>query len=153
MHFFYCIIRDYIVLGAGANTVNFLATNGTDVIKSFTTTSDKINLDALTTATATTTMTGVLTNIADSVYFLSDDLNINTSVAANAAAAITAGATWTSAANTSYVVITDTGVTDGTADSAVYKWVEAGTNGAQTAELTLLVSIDSVLVAGDLLFA
>jgi hypothetical protein len=129
-------------------------TTGALVINNFNATAaganpaDKLNLDLFTGATATTTAiaAGAMTNVADSVYFLTAGAGAADSTAA-AAAAITAGATWTSAANTSYVVLADDNST------SIFKWVEAGTNGAQAAELTLIGTVNAQLTAANIVFA
>lgn len=124
----------------------FGATDVNTVISSFTSGTDKLDVNALTGETAFTTVTGVLTD-ASKFYLLTGQAAGAADSLAAAAAAITAGATWTSASTTSFVVVVDTN------SSSIYQWIDAGTDGAQTAELTLVGSIASTTVAGDYLFA
>jgi hypothetical protein len=64
---------------------------------------------------------------------------------AAAAAAITAGATWTAAAVTAYVVLSDDNST------SIYEWTDAaGTAGAIAAELTLIGTISTALTSDQI---
>ncbi len=144
-------LNDSIKLGAVKSTVVFADTadnNGVDIITGFTAGTDKINVDAFGTATGTTAVTGSLGNIANTVYLLAGQAAGSADSLASAAAAITAAATWATASVTSNIIIVDDNST------SIYEWVEAGTNGAQASELTLMGTIDAVLVAGtDIVFA
>lgn len=146
--------KDSIVLTESTSLVDkvvFEATatgNGSDTITGFLSGTDTIDLDAVTGLTTVTTVTGTLTNVADSVYFLGGQAAGSADSLAAAAAAITAAATWTSAAVTTNIIVVDDNST------AIYEWVEtASSNGAAAAELKLMGTIDAVTVAGDYLFA
>jgi hypothetical protein len=113
--------------------------NGADTITGFALT-DLLNFAATFAVTAVNTETtiaaGALTNTAGVFYELGGLVGANASLTA-AAAAITAGATWTSAAVTSYVVLSDA------TSTCVYQWIEAGGNGAAASELTLMGTIST----------
>jgi Ca2+-binding RTX toxin-like protein len=144
--------NDTIILTETTNatdTVFFATTaalNGSDTITGFITTSDKLDIGGLTTATATTAVTGALTTTAGLVYFLAGQAAGAADTAAAVATAVTAGATWTNANVTAFIVVVDTNST------AVYAWTDAATAGVQEAELTLLGTIDAVMVTGDIIF-
>jgi hypothetical protein len=152
-----------VQLGGSDNvkdTVIMKTTSGVTTITEFASgvgaTKDDLNVDNLASGTATVTATGALTVAAGVVYFISGDLNDSTATLdATLLADINGAATFTDADATAYIVLTDTGTTDSTADSALYKWVDtaASANEAVSAELTLMATVDSVLVAGDLIFA
>jgi hypothetical protein len=133
-------VQDTVFLSSTA------ALNGTDTITGFITTVDKLDVGALTTATATTAMTGALTTTAGLVYFLSGQAASAADSAAATATAATAAATWTNANVTAFIVIVDNNST------AIYQWTDAATAGVQEAELTLIATIDAVMVTGDLLW-
>lgn len=123
-------------------------------ITNFATGTDKINVDALTTATSATTLTGAITPAANTVYFVSADFNDSMgTIDAALATALSNQAVIAASTATAYIVAVDTGATDGTADSAIYKWVDTGDNEIAAAELTLVGTINGALVVGDLLFA
>lgn len=156
--------NDTIVLGTGADTVIFAATaaaNGNDAITGFTTTSDKINLDALTTTTAYVTTAGgtqnvfttgtqAVTIVAGKLYVVTTTTAGGADSASAAATAISAAAAWTeaTAADIAYFVVVDNN------SSSVWSMTEAaGSNEVVTAELTLMGTIDAVLVTGDIAIA
>ena len=144
---------DIIRLGSDANidTVIFganAAANGSDVITQFTSGTDKLNLAAMTTQTATTAVTGNLTVTAGSVYFLNMTAGAASSLAA-AATALQGGATsWT---NASLGVVAFFVVTDASS-SAIYQYVEAGGTGITAGELTLMGTVDTPIATTDLVF-
>ena len=156
--------NDTIVLGTGADSVIFAATaaaNGNDAITGFTTTSDKINLDALTTTTAYVTAAGgtqnvfttgtqAVTIVAGKLYVVTTTTAGGADSASAAATAIAAAAAWTeaTAADVAYFVVVDNN------SSSVWSMTEAaGSNEVVTAELTLMGTIDAVLVTGDIVIA
>ena len=150
--------NDTITLGgsdAAADTVVFganAAGNGNDTITEFETGTDKLNVDAMTTETATTAWTGSITPAAGKVYFLSfDDAGAAVAVetAAQVATKLTASAVVADSTVTAFIVVVDE--TEGNA--AVYSWTDAGSNEVVVGELTLMATIDAQLVAGDIIFA
>jgi len=148
---------------SAADTVVFadtLANNGVDTITAFATTVDKINLDAMTTTTAYVTGAGATQNVfttgtqavtiaAGKLYVVTTATVGGADSAAAAATAISAGAAWTNATNGefAYFVVVDNN------SSAVYSMLEAGGVEVVTAELTLMGTIDAVLVTGDIVIA
>lgn len=114
---------------------------------------DKVNLDALTTDTATTAVAGNLTTTAGKVYFLDSQQVANAADSAdNAAAVLTAAATWAAVGTdpvTAYVVVVDNN------SSAIYKFVDAvnSSNEVAAGELTLMGTVNTVLTTTDLIFA
>ena len=139
--------KDTVILktnSVGATVTEFEAGAGADVV----------NMDDLTAETAATTMTGALTTTAGKVYFVtssfSDDMSVYDATLANA---INGKATFTAAAATAYIVMTDSKATQ--ADSAIYKWVDVAgsTDEIATTEVTLMAKFDGALVAADLIFA
>lgn len=135
------------VAGTGAID-RFVFTNGdvNAVINTFTSATDKLNVDALTTETSVTTITGTLTD-SGKFYILTGATAGAADNTTDAATAITGGATWTSGASTSYVIIVDNNST------GIFKWVDAGGNGATAGELSIVGTVSAVTVAGDFLFA
>jgi hypothetical protein len=112
---------------------------------------DKIDINALTTATSTTALTGNITPAADAVYFVSADFNDDMgTIDAALATALSGQAVIADSTVTAYIVAVDTGVTDLTADSAIYKWVDAGSNEIDAAELTLVGTVNGALTTGDI---
>lgn len=133
---------DKFVFGANTNVV----------ITGFTLGTDKVNLDALTTDTATTAVTGNLTTTAGKVYFLGGQAAGAADTAAAAAAALNTAAAWAAVGTdsvTAYVVVVDTN------SSAIYKFVDAATstNEVDGGELTLMGTVDAVLTTTNLIFA
>jgi Ca2+-binding RTX toxin-like protein len=135
-------VEDVVIFGSTATA------NGNDAITQFTSGTDKLNLDAMTTQTATTEVTGSLTVTAGSVYFLSTTVATAASTAALSATALDGGATWANASNGTvafFIVSAPNG-------SAIYQYVEAGTAGINVAELTLMGTIDATITTSDLVF-
>ncbi|WP_434658168.1 DUF4214 domain-containing protein [Sulfurimonas sp. NW9] len=139
---------DTITLGAGADTVVFGATataNGSDTISSFTSGTDKLNVAAFETAGATVALTGNITITNGVVYTLVGQAAGAADSAAAAITAMDAAATITDTANTAWILISDDN------SSAIYEWTgDAGSDGAANDTLTLVGTIDSTTVAGDL---
>lgn len=131
---------DNVVFGATA------AANGVDTITGFALANDTLNLSAFENAAGDEVLiaTGAMTTTAATVYYLGGLTAGSADTAAAAATAITAGATWTSASVTAWVVLSDDNST------AIYEWAEAGTAGAQTAELTLVGTVDAVMTSTQL---
>lgn len=143
--------NDTLVGGLGADTFVFGATasaNGVDTITGFVSLTDKINVDAFGAETALTTVTGALTTTAGKVYFLAST-STNADTAAATATALSAAATFTDANATAFVIITDANST------SVYQWVDTAASADEVAagELTLMGTINAVLVSGDIVFA
>jgi hypothetical protein len=116
--------------------------------------SDVVNMDDLTAETAATTMTGALTTTAGKVYFATSSFTDDMSnYDAGLATLVNAKATFTAAAATAYIVISDSKA--GQLDSAIYKWVDVAgsTDEIGTGEVTLMAKFDGTLVAADLIFA
>ncbi len=140
---------DTIVFGASA------ALNGVDTITGFTTTADKINLDALTAEAASTSAAvgdnATATVAAGKVYVLSGQAAGTADTAAAVATVLSgaAGSAWTNAANgiVAYFVVSDNN------SGSIWSYTEAGGTEIAEAELTLMGTVDAVIVAGDLLFA
>jgi Ca2+-binding RTX toxin-like protein len=123
--------------------------NGSDAITQFTSGTDKLNLDAMTTQTATTAVNGGnLTVTAGNVYFLSTNVATAASTTALSATALDGGATWANA-NDGDVAFFIVSAPNG---SAIYQYVEAGTAGINVAELTLMGTIDDTITTSDLVF-
>jgi Ca2+-binding RTX toxin-like protein len=145
--------NDIIWLGTDANidTVIFganAAANGSDVITQFTSGTDKLNLAAITTQSATTAVTGNLTVTAGSVYFLNATGPTDASTLALSATALQGGATWTNASNGTVAFF----VVSAANGSAIYQYTEAGGAGITAGELTLMGTIDTTITVGDLVF-
>lgn len=129
-------------------------TGNTDVgITGFASNTDKVNLDALTTDTATTAVTGNLTTTAGKVYFLGGQTADKADTAGAVATALNDAAVWAAVGGTdpvtAYVVVVDDN------SSAIYKFVDvAGSdNEVVTAELSLMGTVNAVLTTTDLIFA
>jgi Ca2+-binding RTX toxin-like protein len=146
--------NDIIRLGLGDGNIDTVifglnaASNGSDTITQFTTGVDKLNLEALTTQTATTAVAGTLTVTAGNVYFLNATGATDASTVALSAAALQGGATWTNASNGTvafFVVSAGNG-------SAIYQYTESGAAGITAGELTLMGTVDTTLAVGDLVF-
>jgi hypothetical protein len=112
------------------------------------TTSDVLDVGALTTETSVTAVTSTLQTTAGKVYFLAGQAAGSADTAAAAAAAVTAGATWTLPASsaTAFIVIVDNN------SSAVYSWTDATVAGVQETELTLIGTVEALLVSADIGF-
>ena len=137
---------DTIVLGStGVNTVVFAATaalNGADTITGFAKAADIINWVQGGTETA---VTGGLTATADVNYQLGAQAAGAADSATAVAAAINAAATWTGAAATSWITISDDDST------AIYAWTDtAASAGVQVAELTLVGTIDAAMSTAEI---
>ncbi|WP_404852022.1 beta strand repeat-containing protein [Colwellia sp. MB02u-10] len=135
-------VEDVVIFGSTATA------NGSDAITQFTSGTDKLNLDAMTTQTATTAVNGALTVTAGNVYFLSTNVATAASTAALSATALEGGADWTNA-NVGDVAFFIVSAPNG---SAIYQYVEAGTAGINVAELTLMGTIDDTITTSDLVF-
>lgn len=157
---------DTIILtetASAADTVVFadtLANNGVDTITGFVTTTDKINLNATTTTTTYVTTAGTSQNVfttgtqavtivAGKLYVVTTTTVGGADAPAAAATAISAAAAWANATNDefAYFVVVDNN------SSAVYSMLEAGGTEVVTAELTLMGTIDAILVTGDIVIA
>jgi hypothetical protein len=141
--------NDTIVLTettAAIDTVIFdaVATNGVDTITGFAKATDILSLAALGTITAEVTIAAGAMTTGTNMYELGALAAGSADSLAAAAAAITAGATWTSAAATAFVVLSDDNST------SIYKWLEAGTAGAQEAELTLIGTVDAAMSTAEI---
>jgi len=147
---------DIIVLTettSSADNVVFAATatlNGIDVITGFATTVDDINLDAVTTSTAivATGPTVAFTAAANNVLFFVSTVAGDADTTAAAAIFATANSVYTDTAATFYIVITDTNST-----AVIEVLGDAGGDEFVGDTLTLMGTIDAVLVSGDILFA
>ena len=144
---------DSIELGVDSvlDTVLFASTavaNGSDVITGFTTAIDKLDVRAMTSDHAATTVSGSLTVEEGNVYFLASGLSSVADSIAASSAAIQAGAVWTngSAGVVAFFVVNDDN------SSAIYQYIEAGGAGITVTELTLMGTVDEKIVAGDLMF-
>ncbi len=144
--------NDIITGGAGADTFVFAATavlNGTDVITDFTTGADILNVDAMTAATAATTVTGPgpQTATAGVFYYLGGQTAGAADSIAGSVTALAAAGTWTDAAATVYILVSDDN------SAALYEYTgDAVNNGFNAAEFTLMATITGVVAAGDLFF-
>jgi Ca2+-binding RTX toxin-like protein len=140
---------DVVVLAASASA------NGVDTVTGFTTTADKLNLDALTAETATTSAAvgdnATLTVTAGKVYFLASATASDADTAAAVATLLSgaAGSAWTNGATgtVAYFVVNDNN------SGSVWSYTEAGGTEIEAAELTLIATVDAKIVAADLLFA
>ena len=150
--------NDTINGGAGDDTIVFAATaalNGVDAITSFTSTSDKLDLQAIgDTDGAVTTITTAFTVANNEVYFVDGSGTANSADSATNAAAVIksaagGGTNVDDAANTfnSYFVIQDDN------NSAIYHYVNNGTDDSDilAAELTLVGTIDDQVIAADII--
>ena len=138
---------------AAVDTVIFAdtaANNGADTISGFATTSDKINLDALGTATAFTA-TGAavaITSAANIVLLFTGGAAGDADSSAAAITFMNANAVLTDTAATFHVVIVDNNST------AIYQVTSnAGGNEFTGDTLTLMGTIEAVTVSGDFVFA
>jgi Ca2+-binding RTX toxin-like protein len=142
--------NDNITGGAGADTFVFAATavlNGTDVITDFTTGADILNVDAMTAATAATTVTGPQTATAGVFYYLGGQAAGAADSIAGSVTALAAAGTWTDAAATVYILVSDDN------SAALYQYTGDGLNNDfNAAEFTLMGTITGVVAAGDLFF-
>jgi len=103
----------------------------------------------MTAQTSTTAVTGNLTVTGDSVYFFSTTVATAASTVALSADALMAGATWTNATSIGTVAFF---VVSATNSSAIYQYTEAAGLGITSAKLTLMGTIDTTIVASDLVF-
>jgi len=143
---------DTIQLGAQTATIVLTGTNvagnDSDAITGFTTGTDKLNVDALNTATAFTTLTGTQTNTVNTWYLLTGQSTGAADTAAGAATAAAAAGTFTNSAAISYLVVVDDNST------GIFSNTDAGGAGDfVTDDLTVMGTVDAVMVAGDFLFA
>ena len=123
-----------------ANTTNLAITN-------FTSWNDKIDLSALAIDSTLKPISGTMTPINGFVYLLATGNPGDLVSTAAAAAAINVSAVLADSTATSYVVIT------GNNSSAIYKWVDTGSNecASDGSELTLMATVDSVLTASNII--
>jgi Ca2+-binding RTX toxin-like protein len=136
--------EDVVIFGSTA------AANGIDAITQFTSGSDKLNLSAMTTQTATTEVTGNLTVTAGNVYFFNAAGATDASTVSLSAIALDGGATWNNASNGTvafFIVSAGNG-------SAIYQYTEDGSVGVgiNVAKLTLMGTIDDTITTSDLVF-
>jgi hypothetical protein len=162
--------------GAGADVINLgathtggvkvvfastLANNGADVITNFLTTVDDINVDAMTTTTAwdatvATTANNVVAGTHGAqaitigngkIYLVTNATAGSADTALAASAAISGAADWTNATtgNIAYFIVVDNN------SSTVWSMLEAAGAEVIEAEITLMGTIDAVLVSGDIL--
>ncbi|MBK9453144.1 MAG: calcium-binding protein [Bacteroidetes bacterium] len=145
--------NDSIALGVDSDmdTVIFGATaggNGNDIITNFISGTDKLNVGAITASSTVTAVTGALTITYNKLYFLDSGIAGNADSAAAVAAALNAGATWTSTPNTvSYFLINDDN------SSSIWSYVGTNTPAVAVSDLILMGTIDAEVTTGDLLFA
>ena len=131
-------------------TADTAANNGVDTIIGFTSTADKLNVDALGTAVALTTNL-TYTHAVNTVLFVpglaagtADGVSAALVTALNTAVAKTAAL----AGVVSYIIVTDNN------SSALYSVADdAGTDEYTGDTIVLMATIDAVLVAGDVIFA
>lgn len=138
--------NDTIVLnGTGVHTLVFedtAALNGVDTITSFNKAADIINWVK---GDSEVAVTGSLTTTANAFYQLGGLAAGKADTAADVAAAMTAGATWTAAAVTAWIAVSDDNST------AIYQWTDvAGTAGVQVGEITLVGTIDAAMSSAEL---
>jgi len=121
------------------------ANNGVDTITGFDKAKDIIDMKAFAAgATGTeTTITGSLTT-SDVIYQLGGLAAGSADSLTAAAAAITAGATWTNANKTAIVILSDDNST------SIYEWADASGNGAVATELTLIGTIDAAMTTAEI---
>lgn len=138
---------------SGIDKFVFGATDASVIINSFTFGTDKVNLDALTTDTATTAVTGNLTTTAGKVYFLGGQTADKADTAGAVATALNDAAVWAAVGGTdpvtAYVVVVDDN------SSAIYKFVDAAgsDNEVDAGELFLMGTVNAKLTTADLIFA
>ena len=160
---------DLIIASAGNDTISFTesvskgdkyqfaanaSANGTDTITGFVTTVDDIDMNALTASTAlTATTAGADTIVTDKVYLIAGSNNDADSKTASATiidSTLDGSGTLTDDADgdLAYFVVSDSN------SSSVYLYTATnGQTGVTATELTLLATIDAVLVSADILFA
>lgn len=148
---------DVLAGHTGTDTFVFaadFAANGTDAITSFTSGTDKLDISALTTATAITdvsTSGQTFTTVAETVYFYSAldaggafavETEAGVATVLNTALTITDAAVATPA----YIIIVD----ETENNAAIYEWTDtAGGSEITAAELELLGTVQTVIVVGD----
>ncbi len=133
--------RDIVIFGATAGG------NGNDSIINFISGIDKLNVGAMTTESAATTVTGALTITNAKLYFLDSGIAGNADSAAAVAAALTAGATWTNTPNTvPYFLVNDDN------SSSIWSYTGSIATSIVAENLIMMGTIDAKVVAGDLLF-
>jgi hypothetical protein len=138
--------NDTLVFGStGADTAVFEATaalNGVDTITGFDKTTDIINWVQ---GGAETVVTGALTTADDVMYQLGGLAAGKADTAADVAAAVSAAATWTAAAATAWLAVSDDNST------SLYEWTDvAGTDGVQANEITLVGTFDAAMTTAEL---
>jgi len=141
-------LNDHIVLGTGADTVKFsaVADNGSDVIASFTSGTDKLDFDT----------------ILDGVTKTYEEIASDTADVTTAANVIVIGGTAATIAQAATTIAADTTVTatvglivfsNGT-DTFVYHSTDLAANGTETLLATIVGLADATgLVTGDFVFA
>jgi len=148
---------DVITGGAGADAIvltettasldvvvfaDTAANNGVDTITGFDKTLDKLNWAQ---GTVETAVTGALTTTANSLYQLGGQGAGSADSVAAIVTAMNNAATWTAAAATAWIAISDDNST------AIYEWTDvAGTAGVQVGELTLVSSFAVAMTTAEL---
>jgi hypothetical protein len=135
--------------GTNVQTIVFADTatnNGVDAITGFVKTTDTLNLSAFENAVGDEVLiaAGAITTTASRVYYLGGLAAGADADTTAAAAAITAGATWTNANVTAWVVLSDTNST------SIYSWTDATTDAATAGELTLVATIGTAMSSTEL---
>lgn len=146
-------IDSFVYAGEGTPTVaQALTANGADTITDFVAGTDRLDLNAITAATAVTAWTGEITATTGRVYYLGGQAAGAADSATGAAAALSAAATVAAAegaVNSQFIVIVDNN------SSALYGWVQAAESADEVvaAELTLIGTINGLVAQGDVIFA
>lgn len=135
-------VRDRVIFAKTA------VLNGSDVITSFTSAVDKLDIAAMASGRSAVMVEGSLTVKAGSVYFLASGVSSDADSISASAALVQAGAVWTNGTTGSvaFFVVNDDN------SSAVYQYVEAGGAGITVGELMLMGTVDAKIVTGDLMF-
>jgi hypothetical protein len=127
-------------------TYQFTTTDANQLITAVTGATNVLDVNGLTTATQTSSAANGAPD-ASKFYLITGGNAGDADNTTNAAAKISAAATWTNAASvTTYVAIVDDNST------SIFKWIDAATAGAVAGELTLIGTIDVVLTSTDFVF-
>jgi hypothetical protein len=148
--------NDTIILGAGADDVSILVTNGVDTVTNYTADTDDIDISLVTssssfdkTHTAATNSTTAVTIDDGDVYLITGGSAGDADAKAAAATEITSAGAWTNgtAGDIAYFIVTDNNST------GVFKMVEAIGTEVVSTELTLVATFDGIAdAAGDFIF-
>jgi hypothetical protein len=148
--------NDTIILGAGADDVSILVTNGVDTVTNYTADTDDIDISLVTssssfdkTHTAATNSTTAVTIADGDVYLITGGSAGDADAKAAAATEITSAAVWTNgtSGDVAYFIVTDNNST------GVFKMVEAIGTEVVSTELTLVATFDGIAdAAGDFIF-